>query len=115
MKNILRFASIATLVIASCTKPTTTTTNNNNNNNCTVVEYNTNAGNTNIKAPTVWKSGNVYMITNSIYIKSVLTIEAGAIIKLQNAEINISDVGKIIAKGTSSNHIVFTSYADDSY
>ncbi|MFM2386863.1 MAG: hypothetical protein RL660_1620 [Bacteroidota bacterium] len=115
MKKIFQFAACALVLATACTKPTTTNNNNNNNTNCAIVEVSSTAGNATISAPTTWKKGNVYMLKGIVTVKSVLTIEAGAIIKGQNSSINIYDVGKIIAKGTSTDHIVFTSYADDSY
>jgi hypothetical protein len=45
----------------------------------------------------------------------VLTIEAGTIIKLEAADIDVNGSGKILANGTSNDHIIFTSLADDRY
>lgn len=68
-----------------------------------------------IREPTVWKTGNVYVIDGTdISLYSVLTIEPGVVVKLKNARINVVD-GKIIAKGTAEQRIVFTSLADDRY
>lgn len=67
-----------------------------------------------ITEPTVWKPKNIYIIKNDIKIKDVLTIEAGTIIKLKDARIEITE-GKILANGLPDKRIVFTSLADDSY
>lgn len=68
-----------------------------------------------IKEPTVWKAGNVYVIDGTdVVVNSVLTIEPGVVVKLKNARINVVD-GKIIAKGTAKERVVFTSLADDRY
>jgi hypothetical protein len=109
--KIISITSITylTLVLIACTKTPTPTPNG----ACTLVKINTNAGNTKIDVPTTWKASNVYYITNDLAINSVLTIEAGTIIKLQNAAIDINSTGKIIASGATDKHIVFTSVADD--
>lgn len=69
----------------------------------------------NINASTVWKSDKVYVIKTDLYVYSNLTIEAGTIVKFptKNGGITISPSGKIIAEGSSSSPIVFTSYKDD--
>lgn len=67
-----------------------------------------------IKEPTLWKAGNVYVITRDLQVESILTIEPGVTIKLKDASIQIVG-GKIIAKGTAQHRIVFTSLADDRY
>src|SRR5690606_18235250 len=68
-----------------------------------------------IDEPTTWKSGNVYVIDGkTLRIESVLTLEAGAVVKLKNARIDVVG-GKIIAKGNANDRIVFTSLADDRF
>lgn len=67
-----------------------------------------------IKEPTTWIYGNVYVITNNLSVRNVLTIEPGVIIKLKDASIDVVG-GKILAVGTAQKRIVFTSFADDSY
>ncbi|MDR2836051.1 MAG: hypothetical protein LBV69_07665, partial [Bacteroidales bacterium] len=65
---------------------------------------------------TTWESDKVYLIQNKdLQIKATLTISSGAIIKFANKEGNITvrQNGKIIAHGTSTSPIVFTSYKDD--
>jgi hypothetical protein len=60
-------------------------------------------------------SANVHVVTCDVTVPvaRTLTIEAGAIVKFTNdAQINVN--GKLIAQGTSSNPIYFTSYYDDS-
>lgn len=70
----------------------------------------------NINSPTTWTSGNVYFIDNkNIYINAQLTIQAGVIVKFKgNGSITTWD-DKILANGTVSNPIIFTSIKDDSY
>ncbi len=77
--------------------------------NCNIVEVTED-----IKVPTTWTIGNVYVIKQAISVRSVLTIEPGVIIKLKSGRINVYD-GKILATGTPQKRIVFTSLADDRY
>ncbi|WP_394758664.1 hypothetical protein [Flavobacterium sp.] len=68
-----------------------------------------------IAAPTTWTTGNVYVINSSVTVTSTLTIEPGVVIKLGLAgNIRVNNAGKILANGTATNRIVFTSIADDS-
>lgn len=78
-------------------------------NSCNVVQV---SGN--ITAPTVWKSGNVYVITQDITVEDVLTIEPGVIIKSDGARIMALNNGRIVTNGTANSPIIFTSIADDS-
>lgn len=68
----------------------------------------------NITQPTTWTSGNVYVITEDLVVTSQLTIQPGVIIKSDGARIMALNDGHIIAQGTASNHIIFTSISDDS-
>lgn len=72
-----------------------------------------------ISSPTTWTAGNVYMVSGSLTIRSVLTIQPGVIVKLSGNNVNgsfdVQSGGKVIANGTSANRIVFTSVYDDSY
>jgi hypothetical protein len=69
-----------------------------------------------ISAPTTWSKGNVYVIRNlNFVVSAVLTIEAGTVIKLENSRIEIRTGGRILANGTATDRIIFTSLADDSY
>ena len=69
----------------------------------------------NITTPTRWTTGKVYLVEGNVKVSSVLTIEPGTIVKMKNARLEVISSGKILANGTASGHIVFTSYADDSY
>jgi hypothetical protein len=82
----------------------------NSNSGCPVIEVTAN-----ITSPTTWTKGNVYVIRNEISVSSVLTIQEGTTIKLDNASINIQNSGKILANGTAADRVVFTSIADDTY
>lgn len=69
---------------------------------------------TGITSPTIWTAGNVYVINGTLTISSTLTIEQGVVIKLGlSGNIDVINSGKILANGTASNRIVFTSLADD--
>jgi hypothetical protein len=67
-----------------------------------------------ISSPTTWVKGKVYVITGNVTVTSTLTIEAGTVIKLNGARISVNSSGKILAIGTVSERIVFTSLFDDS-
>jgi len=67
-----------------------------------------------ITSNTTWTSNNVYLLNGWVYVKSgaTLTIEAGTIIrgdKTNKGTLIIEKGAKLIANGTSSNPIVFTS------
>ena len=77
---------------------------------CTVV--NVTGG---ISTPTTWTSGNVYVINGTVTITSTLSIQPGVVVKLGLVgNIDIINSGKILANGTVTNRITFTSLADDS-
>lgn len=79
--------------------------------NCEIIEV---SGH--INEPVVWEEGFVYVIDGfDVTINSVVTIKPGAIIKVRNARITVSNEGKILAEGTADKRIVFTSLADDRY
>jgi phage baseplate assembly protein gpV len=82
---------------------------------CPVVNVNTSNAALSISTPTTWLSGKVYVVTGNVTVTSTLTIEAGAIIKINGARISVNSAGKILANGTAENRIVFTSIFDDSY
>jgi hypothetical protein len=75
---------------------------------------------TDITTPTTWNSCNIYVISvNQISINSQLTIEPGTIIKFADIAgdnaILVSAGGSIIANGTATQPIVFTSAKDDTH
>ncbi|MEJ2049197.1 MAG: hypothetical protein P8Y60_05005 [Calditrichota bacterium] len=83
-------------------------------------------GNTNIieitkdiDTTTTWQNGNVYLIRKwDFYVNATLTIEAGTIIKFHPSDgpyMVMSGDGTVIADGTASQPIVFTSYRDDAH
>ncbi len=107
--RIILLSSLLIFGLSSCKKDTITP-DELQPQDCNIVKV-SNA----IKEPTVWKSGNVYVIDGTdIDVQSVLTIEPGVVVKLKNARINVVS-GKILAKGTAQQRIVFTSLADDRY
>lgn len=68
-----------------------------------------------ISTPTTWTSGNVYVVSGFVSVTSTLTIEPGVVVKLDGGRLAVNGTGKILANGTSSNRIVFTSIADDTH
>jgi hypothetical protein len=68
-----------------------------------------------ISTPTTWVKDKVYVVAGNITITSTLTIEAGTVVKINGARISVNASGKILANGTSTERIVFTSIFDDSY
>ena len=113
MRKLL-FAFLGTIVFTACERTGNEDIDDPDQNppvsKCNVVEV---SGN--IDAPTVWKEGNVYVITAaSLTVRSVLTIEPGVTVKLKDGGIDVVG-GKIIAVGTPQKRIVFTSLADDRF
>lgn len=72
-----------------------------------------------IDIATTWLSGNVYLIRKyDFYVNATLTIEAGTTIKFHPSDgpyMMMSGAGTVIADGTDSQPIVFTSYKDDEH
>ncbi len=80
---------------------------------CNIVNI---ASNATISSATTWTAGNVYVLDGTIKVTAALTIDAGVVVKLKSgARIDVQSSGKIIALGTSSNRIVFTSIKDDDF
>jgi hypothetical protein len=69
----------------------------------------------NITQNTTWTSNNTYLLSGTVYIDSgvILTIQPGTIIRgndlIANSSLIVKKGGKLIAQGTSTNPIVFTS------
>ena len=76
---------------------------------------------TNIKANTTWKSGKVYTLKGRIAVEAgaTLTIEPGTIVKgdagtgANATALLVARGGKLMAQGTASQPIIFTSTADN--
>ncbi|QQS52357.1 MAG: hypothetical protein IPM71_06365 [Bacteroidota bacterium] len=70
-----------------------------------------------IETPTTWYADSVYLITAyDLWVVSSLTIQPGTVVKFSsNVGLVVSDEGAILANGTSSKPIVFTSVKDDSH
>lgn len=104
------------LLISSCSKNDDSNVDDNNNNTPTE-----NKITENIITNTIWESGKVYTLAARISVISgvTLTIEPGVIIKGEagtgaNATcLIIARGGKIMAEGTASEPIIFTSVADE--
>lgn len=69
--------------------------------------------NTNITSNTTWTNNNLYILVGEIFVKNAtLTIEPGTIIKGDKSTLSrlvITTTGKIMANGTATQPIVFTS------
>lgn len=109
MKKYLKFMFMAAIAIALASCEKDDIVKDEIPQNCNVVEVTEN-----ITSPTTWTAGNVYVIQRSISVRSVLTIEAGVVIKVKDTRIDVYD-GKVLAVGTPQKRIVFTSLADDRY
>lgn len=81
---------------------------------CPVIIVNPNNVDITISTPTTWTAGNVYLVSKEVRVTSTLTIQPGTVIKLNGGNFEINGSGKVIANGTATNRIVFTSFADDS-
>jgi hypothetical protein len=72
-----------------------------------------------IDVATTWQSSNIYLIRKwDFYVTAALTIEAGTVIKFHPTDgpyMMMSGSGTVIADGTESQPIVFTSYMDDAH
>jgi hypothetical protein len=68
---------------------------------------------------TTWETGYVYLIRAwDFYVENTLTIEPGVIVKFHPSDgpyMNVSGSGTIVAEGTASEPIIFTSYKDDAH
>lgn len=72
--------------------------------------------NRNITTPTTWLAGKVYVISTTVYCNAQLTIQPGVVIKFKGSGAGLRTWdGNIVANGTASNPIIFTSFKDDSY
>jgi hypothetical protein len=69
----------------------------------------------NITSNTTWMSNNTYLLSGTVYIDSgiTLTIQPGTVIRgndlIANSSLIVKKGGRVIAQGTSTNPIVFTS------
>jgi hypothetical protein len=69
----------------------------------------------NITTNTTWTSSNTYLLSGTVYVDSgiTLTIQPGTIIRgndlIANSSLIVKKGGRLIARGTSTNPIVFTS------
>lgn len=132
-KTLLCLAVVPMLVLSSCDKEGCTDSTANNydskadkdDGTCTydavVVDSSTYTITGNITSNTTWKTGKTYLLNGRIAVTAgaVLTIEPGAVVKGQagtgaNASaLIIAQGAKIMAEGTSSSPIIFTSQADN--
>lgn len=69
-----------------------------------------------INSATTWAKGSVYVVGCTLSVNSVLTIEPGAVVKFKPTySMSIGGSGVLVANGTATDHIIFTSYKDDTY
>lgn len=115
MKKFLFFTLISSLVLClSCGDDDTNTDPDNPENpgnETNVVEITED-----IDETTTWYSDSIYLIKDyDFWLNATLTIQAGTVIKFTSngSYMNISSSGTVVANGTSSNQIVFTSIKDD--
>ena len=68
-----------------------------------------------ITTQTVWSAADVHVVNGTVTVNTgvILTIEAGAVVKFYNGT-GLDVRGALVAVGTASEPVVFTSYADDS-
>ncbi len=73
----------------------------------------------NIESPTTWSGDSIYVIkTYDFYVDNTLTIQPGTIVKFHPSDgpyLTLGGTGTIIAVGTASKPIIFTSYKDDEH
>lgn len=68
-----------------------------------------------ISAARTLSAGKVYYLGGTVYVKSALTIEAGAILKFgTDGALVIESGGSLVASGADTDHIIFTSARDTS-
>lgn len=115
--NLLTALSIAVLVLSACKKddptPTPEPTPTDNSGNKVITQ--------NISSNTSWTNDNVYQLGGRIVVTdgATLTIEKGTVIKGEagagaNATaLIVARGGKLIAEGTATEPIIFTSVADE--
>ncbi|MBW4891051.1 hypothetical protein KXQ82_15095 [Mucilaginibacter sp. HMF5004] len=106
-KHSLIVLFLATLFFAACTK-------NNNPDDSTTVPSNTVEISGDISANTTWTSDKIYLLKGFVYVTNgaTLTINAGTIIKGDKptkGTLVVTRGAKIMAVGTATNPIVFTS------
>jgi len=108
--SYLVIMAIAVMVI-SCEKEDDDDNGQNGKSNLVIIEDD-------ITEPTTWSGDSVYLIKAwDFYVENTLVIEPGAIIKFHPSEgpdMFLSGSGTVVANGTATNPIVFTSFKDDS-
>lgn len=67
----------------------------------------------NITSDVTWQAGYFYIVTRSVDVDAVLTIEPGAIVKFEEGACMDCVDGRIVAAGLAETPIIFTSYRDD--
>ena len=107
-------AALMLFLASSCKKDNPNNTTNPPNGRKTVVIYG------DIFQNTTWSKDTIYIVENVVNVGAKLTIQPGTIVKMDNGRLNCyvsstgtSPNGNIIACGTASEPIIFTSVKDD--
>ncbi|MBN2164948.1 MAG: hypothetical protein JW717_01590 [Marinilabiliaceae bacterium] len=112
-KLILLFFSINTLFFVACSDDDDNTPDNPSGDKVVIIDKN-------ITTPTVWNGNDtVYIIKKyDFYVSNSLTIQSGAIIKFHPSAgpyMMLGNGGTIMAIGSNTEPIIFTSYKDDEH
>jgi len=103
---------IAAVTLLSCEKDPEEENGPNDTGNLVIIEDD-------ITEPTTWSGDSVYLIKAwDFYVENTLVIQAGTVIKFHPSDgpdMSLSGSGTVVANGTVSNPIIFTSYKDDSH
>jgi hypothetical protein len=98
-------------LIVSCEKDQDNENENNVSSNVVIITED-------ITEPSTWAGDSVYLIKAwDFYVENTLTIKPGCVVKFHptsGPSMYMSGSGTVIARGTSTNPIIFTSFKDDS-
>jgi hypothetical protein len=112
--SIVTLGFVTIISISGCEDGDGEPTSPGDNNDTNIIEITKN-----IETTTTWQNGYVYLIRKwDFYVEATLTIEAGTVIKFHPSDgpfMSMSDDAAVIADGTESRPIVFTSYRDDAH
>ncbi len=113
MKKLSLLAVIVSVVLIYSCNDDSDSGNGDDNNNLNIVEITSN-----IDKNTTWYADSIYVIkAYDFWVTATLTIQPGTIIKFtpDGAFMSVSSLGTVIANGTSTDSIIFTSIKDDAY
>jgi hypothetical protein len=108
--NLLLIMAIVPMFV-SCEKDKDDDNGQNGGSNVVIIEND-------ITEPTTWSGDSVYLIqAYDFYVENTLVINPGAVIKFHPSlgpDMTLSGSGTVVANGTASKPIIFTSFKDDS-